>query len=315
MTRPFLALTMITIGLPDFPQTVCNRDEVAAVSVIPAKGERQRRIVHLCIWNLESGIWNLVPRELLAKAMKAGGKAETDRFYAQHLGEVESVQDDAVAEARRTHIAILDEEALLTTLDYVDLNPVAANMAKTPEESDHTSIKARVDHCREQGTLTAVVGPPADRTKHDQPQEAESFWLVPIEDRREVGGTRAGISASMNLAGYLRLLDWSSRLLRSGKARVPKDMAGILQRLGSSSDLWQHRMEKLRDRSHIFGTVFATKRADINRLAETRGVRKLSNLNGLPRLTGDRLRSRVACRWHLKAPQPVANCESPAQAQ
>jgi hypothetical protein len=59
MTRPFLALTMITIGLPDFPQTVCNRDEVAAVSVIPAKGERQRRIVHLCIWNLESGIWHL----------------------------------------------------------------------------------------------------------------------------------------------------------------------------------------------------------------------------------------------------------------
>ena len=56
-------------------------------------------------------------------------------------------------ESRFKSIAILDEEALLTTLAYVDLNPLAAGMAKTPEESLHTSVKVRVDHCREQGTL------------------------------------------------------------------------------------------------------------------------------------------------------------------
>lgn len=183
-------------------------------------------------------------------------------------------------EGRFKSIAILDEEALLTTLAYVDLNLMAANMAKTPEESPHTSVKARVDHCREIGMLGAVVDQPADRTKHDQPLEDESFWLVPIEDRRETDGIRAGISANTNLAGYLRLLDWSSRLLRCGKARVPKDVAGILQHLGSSSELWQHRMEKLMDRSRVFGSVFATRREDINRLAEARGVKKLSNLNG-----------------------------------
>ena len=38
-------------------------------------------------------------------------------------------------EGRYKSIAILDEEALLTTLAYVDLNLVAANMAKTPEDS------------------------------------------------------------------------------------------------------------------------------------------------------------------------------------
>jgi hypothetical protein len=36
----------------------------------------------------------------------------------------------------------------------------------------------------------------------------------------------------------------------------------------------------LRDRDRIFGTVFATKREEINRLAERRGVSKLANLNG-----------------------------------
>lgn len=38
-------------------------------------------------------------------------------------------------EARFKSIAILDDEALLTTLAYVDLNPLAAGLAKTPEES------------------------------------------------------------------------------------------------------------------------------------------------------------------------------------
>jgi hypothetical protein len=50
-------------------------------------------------------------------------------------------------------LAILDEEALLTTLAYVDMNVIAAGMAKTPEESAHTSVKARAEHCREIGML------------------------------------------------------------------------------------------------------------------------------------------------------------------
>jgi len=124
-----------------------------------------------------------------------------------------------------------------------------------------------------------VADQPQDRTQHESPLEDEAFGLVPTEDRREHGGIRAGISAHMNLAGYLQLLDWSSRLLRTGKACVPKEVAGILGRLGSSPDFWQHRLEKLRDRSRIFGTVFATKRSEINRMAESRGVKKLSNLN------------------------------------
>jgi hypothetical protein len=43
-------------------------------------------------------------------------------------------------------------------------------------------------------------------------------------------------------------------------------------------------MEKLRVHSRIFGTVFPAKREAINLLAATRGLRKLSNLNGCPGL-------------------------------
>ena len=48
-------------------------------------------------------------------------------------------------------MAILDEEALLATCAYIDLNPVAAGIAEVPESSAHTSIKERVDHVAAQG--------------------------------------------------------------------------------------------------------------------------------------------------------------------
>ena len=189
-------------------------------------------------------------------------------------------------EARYKSIAILDEEALLTTLAYVDLNPLAAGLAKTPETSAHTSVKARVDDCRERGALNEVTDQPKDRTRVDQTLEDESFWLTPLEDRRERGGQRAGVRAragmfsNVNLTSYLRLLDWSARLFRPGKTRMPTEVAGILDRLGSSGDLWRSRLEKLRQNDSIFGVVFATSRSAINEFATARGVSKLSNLNG-----------------------------------
>ena len=186
-------------------------------------------------------------------------------------------------ESRFKSIAILDEEALLTTLAYVDLNQLSAGVANTPEESEYTSVKTRVDHCRDEGTLKAMIEQPQDRTRHDLAQENESFWLVPIEDRREHGGTRKGVTPNMNLASYLRLLDWSSRLLRRGKARVPREVGGILDRLGTSAGHWQERLEKLTGVGRIYGVVFATKAEEIGRFAAARGVRKLSNLNGCSR--------------------------------
>ena len=185
-------------------------------------------------------------------------------------------------EARYKSIAILDEEALLTTLAYVDLNPLAAGMARTPETSAHTSVKARVEDCRTRGVLEEVADQPSDHTRLDQNLEDESFWLAPIEERRERGGERAGITSQVNLASYLRLLDWSARLLRPGKSRMPFEVAGILERLGSSGDVWRDRLERLRRRDRLYGVVFATNRASINRLAETRGVKKLSNVTGCP---------------------------------
>jgi len=68
---------------------------------------------------------------------------------------------------------------------------------------------------------------------------------------------------------------------RDGKATLSRAVAGILDRLGSSVDHWQARLDKLR-RGSFLGRFFATSRQRLQAVAERLGLRRVLNVGGCP---------------------------------
>ena len=185
--------------------------------------------------------------------------------------------------ARFKSVAVLDEEALLATSAYIDLNPVAAGIAEFPETSAHTSIRQRVIHIHSQKDgmeilETAQEATAAARTELGKLEE--THWLCPIQDRRSEGSERGGLSERVSLASYLKLVDYTSRLLRPGKARVDPEVESILERIGSSAEVWGQRIQQMFSNDRLYGCYFATDRSRLRELAEQRGVQRVANLAG-----------------------------------
>jgi len=156
-------------------------------------------------------------------------------------------------EARFKALPLLDELAIAACMAYVDLNPVRANLADTPETSDFTSVQDRVvDRQSAQSAPTADV---QDQQTEHGPQAG---WLAPISlepPRLRVRDRRTHRRASnrgclpMTLDQYLSLVDWSGRQVRHGRsARMPATLLPILQRLDCGHVFWLELVRSFRRR-------------------------------------------------------------------
>jgi len=187
----------------------------------------------------------------------------------------------AFFEARFKSVAILDEEALLATCAYIDLNPVAAGVADRPEAAEHTSIKQRVEHAEAQDATEALraaeLGSVAACAASSGVED--SHWLCPIEDRREENSLREGMLEGFSLGSYLLLVDYTGRLFRQGKARISAALASVFDRLGTDGETWGRRLKSLR-RGHFQGRVFATSKERLSVVKELLGLQRLPNLRG-----------------------------------
>ena len=128
------------------------------------------------------------------------------------LSRLANLQDKtrgAFFEGRFKSVAILDDESLLATCTYIDLNPVAAGIVEVPEASPHTSITTRVEHVKAQGRTddlkAAEQGSVAGSTASAGLEE--SIWLCPIEDRHRLDSSRVGMLEGFSLGSYL---PWST---------------------------------------------------------------------------------------------------------
>jgi hypothetical protein len=187
----------------------------------------------------------------------------------------------AFFQGRYRSVAILDTEALLAVGVYIDLNPVPAQIADLPETSDYTSVKQRVDHIKAEGRPAQLEAAKAGSVAGSLAASGleEKLWLCPIEDRRRLGSSREGMFEGLSIGSYLLLVDSTGRLYREGKARNSADLAGILDRIGSSGESWQRRLEKLKN-GRWFGRFFAASGQTLREMASRLNVRRVINLAG-----------------------------------
>ena len=118
-------------------------------------------------------------------------------------------------EGRFKSQALLDEAAVLACMTYVDLNPIRAKMANTPEQSDHTSIQLRI--------RAALKG--------EQPNNLLPF----IGNERD--NQPNGIA--FTLKDYLELVEDTGRIIRNDKrGAISGNSNKLLTRLNISQDNW-----------------------------------------------------------------------------
>ena len=101
-----------------------------------------------------------------------------------------------------------------------------------------------------------------------------------MEDRRDQNGDGlAGLLRGLSLPGSVRLVAWSSRLLRPGKVNMSSGVADILNRLNIDADCWKETPQRLLGPSKKIGSYFGGP----NRLREValqRGCKFVKNIAG-----------------------------------
>ena len=117
-------------------------------------------------------------------------------------------------EGRFKSQALLDDKALLACMAYVDLNPIRAKMAQTPEESDYTTIKKRINAVKENRSIAQTI---------------EAF----------VGNQPDKTGLPFQLKDYLELVDWTGRIIQENKPGfIDQSLLPILQRLELNQKNW-----------------------------------------------------------------------------
>jgi REP element-mobilizing transposase RayT len=135
-------------------------------------------------------------------------------------------------ESRFRSQALKTEEALLSCMAYVDLNPVRAGLAPSPETSSHTSIQERIEPTFNLEQAITSQSQQGDLLDFKTPLKP----LLHFEDNHE-NQTQAGIIFTYR--DYLELVDWTGRIIRTDKrSYIDNELPPILSRLQIAPDQW-----------------------------------------------------------------------------
>ncbi|WCN10081.1 transposase [Marinomonas mediterranea] len=158
-------------------------------------------------------------------------------------------------EGRFKSQALLDEAALIACMAYVDLNPLRAKIADTPEESEFTSVKKRVESVK----------------KSEQPKALMPF----VGNERE----NQSVGIAFKLKDYLDLVDLTGRVVRQDKrGSIDLSLSPILQRVGISHENWIAISTQFEKNSHAVVGVEQSLKSYIDSNPRARPNRRCTKL-------------------------------------
>ncbi len=171
------------------------------------------------------------------------------RCLNEHIARMANREDDCRGrfwEGRFKCQRLLDEGAVLACMAYIDLNPIRAKVAKTLEQSTHTSVHDRitaskaekaVEHLQKQQHTQTLTSRQKQELEHKQTQAKAADWL----------GSLQSPIIPFTFDEYLQLLDWTGRQIKSGKrGRIPAEIQPILTRMQLDHKNWLKTVESYR---------------------------------------------------------------------
>ena len=166
------------------------------------------------------------------------------RCLNEHIARLANAEDKCSGrfwEGRFKSQALLDEQAIITCMAYVDLNPVRAGMSALPETSDFTAIQQRIQ----------AFGQPTKQTENKQNIILAKFCKppkknhLPTADSVHQGQRTTGV-IPFYWRDYLELIDWTGRaVLPNKKGAIKMAEPKILQRLAIDTDHWLENMPRI----------------------------------------------------------------------
>lgn len=258
--------TQLFDGPPMVRSLLAGRGDALDAATLQAIGElaeTYRERLHDLSWFMR------VLNESIAREANAEDKV-TGRFW----------------EGRFKSQALLDEQAILSAMAYVDLNPIRAQLAETPEQSAFTSVAERIGELKQTPPSTPCTTPLApSAVRLDMAEGPHS--VVALRDETTLAAlpkgllmpfdatARVGTAIPFAFDDYLELVEATGRCIRSDKrGAIPIHTPRLLERLGITPDQFITRATTLLQQ---FGSAVGAP-AQLMRLCATRNVKYLRGM-------------------------------------
>lgn len=164
-------------------------------------------------------------------------------------------------EGRFKSQALLNEQALLSCMAYVDLNPIRADMADSLDKSEFTSIEQRIKEIE----LSQKIEVKSNKKAESRKSKIENLKLKEKNQHRndnnsnqiklaDFVGSQDKEGIAYTLMDYLELVDWTGRVMLDDKrGYIGENEPKIISKLGLAADIWFKSMSQFSEHaySHI----------------------------------------------------------------